>query len=80
MHVEWDGGPVVVAKAVTIVCGFRIGPVFGSSGAHFVNFAILIPHVGQFALSIDLPLVVVSLVTLLSSTSTFFLHLTQYID
>jgi hypothetical protein len=47
---------------------------------YFVNFAILVPHAGQAALSIGLPFDVSSFVTWLSSTFTFSLHFTQYID
>jgi hypothetical protein len=45
-----------------------------------VNFAILVPHAGHLALNIGLPFDVTSLVMALSSTFTFFLHFTQYID
>ena len=45
-----------------------------------MNFVIFVPHSGQMAFKIGLPLVVVSLLTALSSTVTFFLHFTQYIS
>lgn len=45
-----------------------------------MNFVIFVPHSGHIAFKIGLPLVVVSLLTALSSTVTFFLHFTQYIS
>ena len=52
----------------------------GLSGIYFVNFAILVSHAGHLALNIGFPFDVNSFVMAVSSTFTFFLHFTQYID
>lgn len=48
--------------------------------SYFVNFAILVLQKGQMALNRALPLAVTSLLTSVSFTLTFFLHLTQNIS
>ena len=47
---------------------------------YFVNFIIFVPQTGQTALNVALPLEVVSLLTSVSFTVTFFLHFTQNIS